>query len=129
MVSMVKKSLLRYAPAPWGMQPNTSPAALSPRFPLGRFPLMFIYCILYHTISGVFKVIVHKRVRPFHICFTVYACLTFISSAIPPRTSQPQTFRLNSLLRISFIRFPRQRASTLNYTHLLNAMLPWGQPP
>jgi hypothetical protein len=25
----------------------------------------------------------------FIICFTVYACLTFISAAIPPRNNQP----------------------------------------
>ena len=30
---MVKKSFSRYAPRPWGMQPNTSPAADFPRSP------------------------------------------------------------------------------------------------
>ena len=30
---MAKESLSRYAPRPWGMQPNTSLAALLPRFP------------------------------------------------------------------------------------------------
>ena len=30
---MAKESLSRYAPRPWGMQPKTSLAALSPRFP------------------------------------------------------------------------------------------------
>ena len=30
---MAKESLSRYAPRPWGMQPNTSLAALSSRFP------------------------------------------------------------------------------------------------
>ena len=46
---MAKESLSRYAPAPWGMQPNTSPAALSPQFPWAAFhSCLYIYCILYH---------------------------------------------------------------------------------
>ena len=52
---MVKESLSRYALAPWGMQPNTSPAALSPRFPWADFHSC-LYAA-YYTIYGVFKVI------------------------------------------------------------------------
>ena len=47
-----------------------------------------------------------QRARAFRICFTVYACLTFISVALSPRTSQPQAIRFNSPLRIQFIQVP-----------------------
>ena len=43
----------KYALAPWGMQPNTSPAALSPRFPWA-FPCSCLCA--YYTIFGNFWV-------------------------------------------------------------------------
>ena len=42
-----------------------------------------------------------QRVRAFRICFTVYACLTFISAAIPPRTNQPTSVLIPSSPSIS----------------------------
>ena len=50
---MVKKTLSRYALAPWGMQPNTSLAALLPRFPWA-FPCSCLCA--YYTIFGNFWV-------------------------------------------------------------------------
>ena len=52
---MAKESHSRYAPRPWGMQPNTSPAALSPRFPWADFHSCLYTA--YYTISGVLTVI------------------------------------------------------------------------
>ena len=47
------------------------------------------------------------------------------TAAIPPRTSQPQTFRLNSLLRILFIRVSQQQILHSNYNPFLEVVLPW----
>ena len=52
---MVKKSFSRYAPCPWSMQPNTSLAALSPRFPWADFHSCLYTA--YYTISEVLTVI------------------------------------------------------------------------
>ena len=50
---MVKKSLLRYALAPWGMQPNTSLAALLPR---SSWAFHCSCLCAYYTIFGNFWV-------------------------------------------------------------------------
>ena len=66
---------------PWGRPPWTNP---------GTIGSDMIATVNYHS---SFLSPWPQRVRAFRICFTVYACLTSISAAIPPRTNQLKASR------------------------------------
>ena len=79
---MAKESLSRYAPRPWGMQPNTSLATLS-----SRFPWAFLCTCLcaYYTI---FALASHLAVVPYCLLFwnIWYNCLIKLNACWFVRT-------------------------------------------
>ena len=121
---MVKKPPSRYALAPWGMQPNTSPAAHFPRFPWADFHsclytayyTIFPYTSSTRSTCSTRLTIPHSSLFAYLVYFVVqfFASFAFFAAETSTRSTRLPffTFTLTSLLSSP----PRQIRRALSTT-------------